>query len=33
MTTRFENGPQVKTSTFGYESAVGISALMGTKTA
>lgn len=31
MTTRFENGAQVETSMFGYESAVGISALMGTK--
>ncbi len=31
MTTRFENGAQVETSMFGYESAIGISALMGTK--
>ena len=31
MTTRFENGVQVETSMFGYESAIGISALMGTK--
>lgn len=31
MTTRFENGSQVETSMFGYESIVGISALMGTK--
>lgn len=31
MTTRFEDGIQVETSMFGYESAVGISALMGTK--
>lgn len=31
MTTRFENGAQVETSMFGYESAVGVSALMGTK--
>ncbi len=32
MTTCFENGTQVETSMFGYESAVGISGLMGTKT-
>ena len=31
MTTRFESGMQVETSMFGYESAIGISALMGTK--
>lgn len=31
MTTRFEDGSQVETSMFGYESIVGISALMGTK--
>ena len=31
MTTCFENGAQVETSMFGYESAVGVSALMGTK--
>ena len=31
MTTRFEDGVQVETSMFGYESAVGISGLMGTK--
>ena len=31
MTTCFENGSQVETSMFGYESAVGVSALMGTK--
>lgn len=31
MTTRFEDGTQVETSMFGYESAVGVSALMGTK--
>ena len=31
MTTRFEDGTQVETSMFGYESAIGISALMGTK--
>ncbi len=31
MTTRFEDGMQVETSMFGYESAVGVSALMGTK--
>ena len=29
MTTSFENGSQVETSMFGYESAVGISGLMG----
>ncbi|MGI4828900.1 MAG: Crp/Fnr family transcriptional regulator [Janthinobacterium lividum] len=31
MTTCFGNGAQVETSMFGYESAVGVSALMGTK--
>jgi hypothetical protein len=31
MTTCFENGSQVETSVFGYESAIGISALMGTE--
>lgn len=31
MTTCFENGSQVETSMFGYESVIGISALMGTK--
>ena len=31
MTTCFDNGMQVETSMFGYESAVGVSALMGTK--
>ena len=31
MTTCFENGAQVETSMFGYESAIGVSALMGTK--
>ncbi len=31
MTTCFGNGAQVETSMFGYESAVGLSALMGTK--
>ena len=31
MTTCFINGVQVETSIFGYESAVGVSALMGTK--
>ena len=31
MTTAFEDGGQVETSMFGYESAVGISALMGVK--
>ena len=31
MTTRFESGTQVETGMFGYESAIGISALMGTK--
>lgn len=31
MTTSFEDGLQVETSMFGYESVVGISALMGTK--
>ena len=31
MTTAFENGAEVETSMFGYESAVGLSALMGVK--
>ena len=31
MTTCFADGSQVETSMFGYESAVGVSALMGTK--
>ena len=31
MTTCFESGAQVETSMFGYESAIGVSALMGTK--
>ena len=31
MTTAFENGVQVETSMFGYESVVGISALMGVR--
>ncbi len=31
MTTSFENGTQVETSMFGYESAIGVSALMGVK--
>lgn len=31
MTTAFENGSQVETSMFGYESAIGVSALMGVK--
>ncbi len=31
MTTCFENGSQVETSMFGYESVIGVSALMGTK--
>lgn len=31
MTTAFENGSQVETSMFGYESAMGVSALMGVK--
>ena len=31
MTTVFENGSQVETSMFGYESAVGISGLIGVK--
>ena len=31
MTTSFENGSQVETSMFGYESVVGVSALMGAK--
>ncbi len=32
MTTSFENGIQVETSMFGYESAIGVTALIGTKT-
>ena len=31
MTTLFENGIQVETSMFGYESVIGISALMGVR--
>lgn len=31
MTTTFENGVQVEVGMFGYESAIGVSALMGTK--
>lgn len=31
MTTCFENGSQVETSMFGYESVIGVSALMGTR--
>lgn len=31
MTTIFENGSEVETSMFGYESAVGLSALMGVR--
>jgi hypothetical protein len=31
MTTAFEDGTQVETSMFGFESVVGISALMGVK--
>jgi len=31
MTTTFENGSQVEVGMFGYESVIGISALMGTK--
>ena len=31
MTTSFSNGTQVETSMFGYESAIGVSALMGVK--
>ncbi len=31
MTTAFENGVQVETSMFGYESVIGISALMGVR--
>lgn len=31
MTTRFTDGTQVETSMFGYESAIGVSALMGVK--
>jgi CRP-like cAMP-binding protein len=31
MTTSFENGAQVETSMFGYESVIGVSGLMGTK--
>lgn len=31
MTTSFQNGIQVETSMFGYESVIGVSALMGAK--
>jgi CRP-like cAMP-binding protein len=31
MTTTFENGSQVEVGMFGYESVIGVSALMGTK--
>jgi CRP-like cAMP-binding protein len=31
MTTAFENGVQVETSMFGYESIIGVSALMGVR--
>src|SRR5580700_7016250 len=31
MTTTFKDGSQVEAATFGYESVIGISALMGTK--
>ncbi len=31
MTTSFENGSQVETSMFGYESAIGLSGLMGVR--
>jgi CRP-like cAMP-binding protein len=31
MTTLFEDGVQVETSMFGYESVIGVSALMGTR--
>jgi CRP-like cAMP-binding protein len=31
MTTTFENGDQVEVGMFGYESVIGVSALMGTK--
>lgn len=31
MTTSFEDGSQVETSMFGYEAAIGVSALMGVK--
>ena len=31
MTTTFKDGSQVEVATFGYESVIGISALMGTK--
>lgn len=31
MTTTFEDGAQVEVGMFGYESAIGVSALMGTK--
>ena len=31
MTTDFESGQQVESSTFGYESLIGFSALMGVK--
>ncbi len=33
MTTTFEDGSQVEVGTFGYESVIGISALMGTRKA
>ena len=32
MTTTFEDGSQVEVGMFGYESVIGVSALMGTKT-
>jgi len=32
MTTTFKDGSQVEVGTFGYESVIGVSALMGTKT-
>jgi hypothetical protein len=31
MTTTFKDGSQVEVGTFGYESVIGVSALMGTK--
>jgi CRP-like cAMP-binding protein len=31
MTTTFQNGAQVEVGTFGYESVIGVSSLMGTK--
>ena len=31
MTTTFKNGAQVEVGMFGYESIIGVSALMGTK--